>query len=465
MTWDGKSPGEMVLHIDQWVKDNINNPYRDVEGAGYNISTKSNWSTVLSNKSKQLKNVEDGARLAGEIYDLLRISRKAMSKYSKELQLLKQKPQTIARETQVSIEENTNLRAIINEQVSTIVPDIVLGLETRILETVGKSIDDKLCAILDKLPDSNATDSLFSNLPPNRQYSEIVAEIFPKRSPEVLVLSPPSSNNTGDAKELQKEVSKNLKDVQVEFLKVNKDNGKMIVGFPNQKEKERGEKLIHEVSQLSSNNYTIKNSRKMLPKITIENVPCDIIDDVIPANTTDARKLQKEHIANLIKCKNPVVKDLVDAGHTLEVVFLKRYQQRNLLTIGIKLSPAIRNSLLNAQGGRLYISDRCYTFKDRYHFDVCYHCQDIGHISTSTACPQKDDPSTCLYCSERHKSVDCPNKRNLNVHSCARCSHSNVPNIANNSDTHNAASPNCPIIIREIKRLENNTELMSKNVM
>ena len=112
------------------------------------------------------------------------------------------------------------------------------------------------------------------------------------------------------------------------------------------------------------------------------------------------------------------------------------------------VSPAIRTALLHGQGGRIFIGNEAYPFSDRYHFQVCYHCQDIGHISKQ--CPNLSDSPTCLYCSENHRSKDCSNKRNLNKQNCARCAHSKIQKLSENSSSHNSASLECPLYIREV---------------
>ena len=64
-----------------------------------------------------------------------------------------------------------------------------------------------------------------------------------------------------------------------------------------------------------------------------------------------------------------------------------------------------------------------------------------------------------------HKSADCRKKSQTDSHRCAKCYHSNIDRLVKGHNTHNSASDSCPVIQREIKRLENNTELASKNVM
>jgi len=148
-------------------------------------------------------------------------------------------------------------------------------------------------------------------------------------------------------------------------------------------------------------------------------------------------------------------------GHTLSVVYLKKISDHQY-TIILKVSPAIRSAILN-QDGRIYLGNTVYPFSDRFHVEQCYHCQQLGH--TSKNCPDTGKRPVCMYCMESHKSSDCTKKKNHSQHRCARCIASPVGNDAENALTHNAASPSCPLIVRESKRLAQNTDFTSKNVM
>jgi hypothetical protein len=271
-------------------------------------------------------------------------------------------------------------------------------------------------------------------------------------------------------KDLRNEVSQTLEDVAVAFLQVKEDSGKIIVGFANTNDKALGEKLINSTSQLANKSYTMKSSEKMLPKLTISNVPSDIVSHIpipeanaSPDDVGNYRKRVRECLAESIKRKNHALKPLIAEKHTLEVVYFDHIRNGNYMTVAIKVSPAIRMSLINAQGGRLFIGNGCHPFHDRYHFKVCYHCQSIGHKSFD--CPKKDDPPTCLYCAKDHTSKDCPNKEDRTKRNCSKCAQSTTEKFAKNSHSHNSASPICPITQREMKRLENNTDFVSKNVM
>ena len=134
-----------------------------------------------------------------------------------------------------------------------------------------------------------------------------------------------------------------------------------------------------------------------------------IISHIVSTNANEKRELKKAHIIDCIKCKNPGVKELIEAGHTVKVVYLNPNSNGNLVTVVIKVSPAVRLSIMNNQGGRLFLGDTSFQMKDRFYVKVCYHCQEIGHISND--CPKKELSPCCLYCSGSHKSATCEYKK------------------------------------------------------
>ena len=73
------------------------------------------------------------------------------------------------------------------------------------------------------------------------------------------------------------------------------------------------------------------------------------------------------------------------------------------ISIGLKVSPAIRLAIIDNQEGNLYLGNSRYQIKDRYHVKYCFHCQIIGHISTD--CSNKNAGSVCMYCMGKHLSI------------------------------------------------------------
>ena len=439
MSWSTRPPEECYLHVNNWARNTFRNPAPTVPT--HNFADKKDLSKILKG---EVNNANDLIKVTSELYQIVQISRLAMKSYSEKIaatNLELQNSKKVLNQAEQELSESKDLNSSVSQ------------MKSELIESMSTMIDTKL-------------ESLF----PKQSYATIVDEgpiqhspvspsmIAPLSGPEVMVIGLPDENSSA---KISREISENLKDVQVQFMKVNKDRKKIIVGFPNKFEKEKGIAANTKLSE--ENNCPIKSSEKMLPKLTVQNVSSEIFRG-IDSNSSDHRDLQKERVVDLILKKNPGVKALVENGHTLKAVYLK---SDNLLakyyTIALQVSPAIRSNLINAQGGRLFIGNQCYPFSDRFHYKVCYHCQEIGHMSDK--CPSSTKAPVCLYCSLDHKSKECLHKKDHTKHNCAPCSKSNVDKLVRNSHTHNAASPDCPVAQREIKRIQNNTEFLSKNVM
>ena len=183
-------------------------------------------------------------------------------------------------------------------------------------------------------------------------------------------------------------------------------------------------------------------------------------------NTDDIRASEKEAVLAEILDKNHCISNLVQMGHTMQVVFLSKTRNGSLLdniTVGLKVSPSIRTSILTDQSGYIFVAGKRILFNDRFHVKQCYHCQQLGHISID--CPEKNNSPICLYCMSDHRSATCPHKQTVNKHCCAKCHTSKNPEYVLNYMCHNSASLDCPVLVRECKRLASITDFTSKNVM
>ena len=286
------------------------------------------------------------------------------------------------------------------------------------------------------------------------------------KNTEILLLVPNENvSRAADKMASVKKIAENrLKETQVEFVKTNPKSMKIVIGFKSKQLRDKGKDEIDSCGSLDSFSYHTKSGSKMLPKIYLSNVSEDIISEVDTSlNGTERRNSEKTAIISKILAKNPEVEELNSAGHTLEVVYLNKNATSKTISIGLKVSPAIRQTLLQTQQGNMYLGNSRYKIKDRYHVKSCYHCQLVGHISTD--CPSKDTDSVCLYCMGKHRSSSCFHKDDTTKHCCARCLASSQADDAENYKSHNAGDPTCPVALREIERLKGNTELMSKNIM
>ena len=203
----------------------------------------------------------------------------------------------------------------------------------------------------------------------------------------------------------------------------------------------------------------------MLPKVTLQDVPLFVLHDVDRSHLAESavREAEKSAVINEICSKNQDIDNLVKLGHTLQVVYIGKPSLRGTFTVGLKVSPSIRMLLLDTQNGFLFVGDKRIVVKDRFFVKQCYHCQLFGH--TSPDCPQQQSAPTCLYCMGSHRSSTCPNKHNVSMHSCAKCSASKIQSDVAGHTTHNSSSVECPVYKRECKRLVQVTDFTSKNVM
>ena len=99
----------------------------------------------------------------------------------------------------------------------------------------------------------------------------------------------------------------------------------------------------------------------MLPKIYLSNVLEDVLCDVSGLqgdNSPNAiRAAEKTTIVNKILAKNPCVSELSNIGHTLEVVYINKNNSSKQISIGLKVSPAIRLAIMDNQEGNLYLGN------------------------------------------------------------------------------------------------------------
>ena len=385
-----------------------------------------------------------------------------------------------------------NLSVSFDEQFSSLKKELMSHMDT--------VIEDKFNKIVTNLTtDSECLESEIQATEPRSTYSSFFSskestvpsqehvaqplQTSPKQvsiiSPEVLVLSPTedhiSSMNTEKMNKVKQLVEKKLKNCQVVSISCNEKNKKVSLSFPNCEVRDKAATLINADELLSSFGYQSANAKKMLPKVTIQGVSSEILKDI---NVSDAgndehkiRDLEKQEIVMKIVEKNPGIKELFDQGHTLSVVYLQKthrnFNNRDVteITVGIKVSPRIHQVIFGQQQGAIYLGFKRYSVSNRFYVKTCYHCQMVGHTSNDCKEAELGNSPTCMYCTGKHRSSSCTNKKKTDIHACARCLASPHGKDAETAKTHNAASPECPILVREAARLAANTDFKSKNVM
>ena len=295
----------------------------------------------------------------------------------------------------------------------------------------------------------------------------VIIKSYDNDNSEVLVLSsinPRTAYLQSKVDSVKKTLRDKLQKVPFEFANDKSKTGKIALKFPTPLAYEKAEAII-DTTFLASVGFESKKARKMLPKITIRGIPSYLTQhiDTTNLNTDQIRDAKKQNLTNQLRDKNPCIDTLVNAGHTFQIVYINSNSNSEDLVIGLKVSPLIRATILSEQNGFIFIGSKRCLFNDRFDVGQCYHCQLLGHNSQN--CPNKNEHSTCLYCMGNHRSSSCSFKNQTDKHCCAKCHSSSESGDNLNYQSHNSASPNCPIYVRECQRLANMTDFCSKNVM
>ena len=116
----------------------------------------------------------------------------------------------------------------------------------------------------------------------------------------------------------------------------------------------------------------------MLPKMTLLDVSPSLPDGEIISDILD---------------KNPQIKESLNAGHTVTLVF-SRVRDRKKMAV-LKMSPEVRNAIARS-GNRVFLGlTSCRTF-DRFWSTQCRHYHKFGH--TKERCPTKNTSPACDFC-------------------------------------------------------------------
>ena len=211
-------------------------------------------------------------------------------------------------------------------------------------------------------------------------------------SAEILSVTPNTNSvNANTMAHVKRFVTDSLKTVPVEFISANENSKKISIGFRDSVTREKAQALVTADNVLKDYGYSSQKSNKMLPKVTISNVSCEILEvdgtavDYTGKNDEEIREHKKQLIVSRILEKNPSVKILSDEGHTLQVVYMNLVKHSvpkgnsESLTLGLKVSPSIYQVLFQQQSGTIYLGNRRYKVFDRFYIKQCYHCQMIGH--------------------------------------------------------------------------------------
>ena len=252
--------------------------------------------------------------------------------------------------------------------------------------------------------------------------------------------------------DLRKSISSKLSRTKVLFSHFNKKTGKVVVGFPSKQSKDVAADLLKDVVGLRC--YELYVPEKMLPKLTLHNVPLDF--DLVDTESSGhvQRDLVKDEIWQTIMDKNDGVKSLVESGSVLEIVYFRKHKYS--ATVAIKVSPELRLFILEKLKSKIFLFSNCCKASDRCHYQQCYHCLKYGHIAKD--CPKASESPICMYCADTHDSRTCSKRKSTADYRCYNCISSNPPSTNFN---HCACSPNCPSALAIANRIQLNTQLVA----
>ena len=229
-----------------------------------------------------------------------------------------------------------------------------------------------------------------------------------------------------------------LGEIQVTSCRKTRSGG-FLMKFPSEEEMKQASQAIDE--HLGPDHVMkVTEPKKMLPKMTVPDISLFLADeDIVPS----------------ILRKNPNIKQLVNSGHTLSLIFTR--SKAHGKTAVLKMAPEIRSEIIR-NGSRIYVGlSQCRAY-DRFWVNKCSHCQRFGHTNKSAECPKKDSTPVCAFCAGSHESRTCTQKSSPQ---CANCLH-----LANRTSpaNHFATSLTCPVLILQRKRVVENTNFgNSKN--
>ena len=239
--------------------------------------------------------------------------------------------------------------------------------------------------------------------------------------------------------------NKLLKTMPTTFKNKN-DDGSVLLGFETRELMMKARDTIAE----SNPDVTMVEKVKM-QKLTIRNADVSTIQ----GKAEKEEKMSKEeredndaHVIEMLKEKNVEVKNMLNEGESVEVIYFKRhFRDNDLATIAIRATKKLYDYMLSR--GYVFMGNSYSRVEKRVYIKQCYHCQAHGHVSSE--CTVSTGP-TCYHCAGSHESRTCVNKK---TQSCSNCLKSTNPHFSSGATTHNAASQLCPIYQKLIQASKN----------
>ena len=318
--------------------------------------------------------------------------------------------------------------------------EMVNELQTSKITETCKSLADEIKSLKESIPNL-VKDTLKNNLNNSNEVNRIHT---PESTPKHSILIEQQNDEVFDKDAwntvVKRNITEKLKSVPVKKSTITK-SGQGCLVFPTKEDQEKAELVLKNDFKVT---MSTKNPTKLMPKIKVFDLHSFV-------------KGETSKLKDAILLKNYGVRQLVENGKTLEVIFIDDKNKSAVL----KISPEIRHEIMKQ--GKLFIEMQAHHVKDDWHLTQCFSCQGFGHKQGSEYCKNRSGFDNCLYCGESHRSTNCPNKANVSAHKCVNCANSRNIHIRNGANGHTSNSRNCPIAMRELQSLINRTEVMQKN--
>ena len=171
------------------------------------------------------------------------------------------------------------------------------------------------------------------------------------------------------------------------------------------------------------------------PKVTLRNADVSFI-----GNEVNDRAITDELIINSIVELNSDVRELIESGEKMSVVYFQRHKHNlDEATVGLRVSQKLCDLLLSK--GFVHLGHSFSRVVERIFVKQCYKCQALGHLISEC----KARTPNCFRCGGSHFSRDCTSRTRADM-KCINCEHSSNPLTRSSANTHSAASLDCPTI-------------------
>ncbi|KAH9528752.1 hypothetical protein DERF_002669 [Dermatophagoides farinae] len=174
-----------------------------------------------------------------------------------------------------------------------------------------------------------------------------------------------------------------------------------------------------------------------------ENVRKEIAQRIVPTHMVSGSK------------KRPVYPTM-DMDNAIEVCFERPNKNpQKFANFGIRVTPAIRDIIINRLQGRVNIDYNYVHAEDMNPLHRCYKCQGFNHHQNNC----REDRPTCLHCGGDHYYEQCHLRNELPF--CTNCFKNRITDVP----SHRTTDTRCPVYQRMLKRvvIEFNMSRHAKN--